>query len=281
MVTSRHLKERLMKELEVNVGLKLEPINNPEIEGFKVYGRGEMHLAVLIETMRREGFELQVSQPVVIMHDVNGVKNEPIESVVINVPDLMAGKVIEAISIRKGVMKNMKSENGNTTLDFDVPTRGLLGFRSQFMLMTKGEGTCYSSFDRFEPYKGIIEKRTVGSMISGENGSTMAYSLWKLQERGSIFVQPATDIYEGMILGEHNQGTDIVVNATKNKKLTNMRASGTDEALNLIPPIEMTLEKALEYIKDDEYVEVTPKSIRLRKKYLNETDRKRFGRSAS
>lgn len=276
-VTGRHIRDRLNKELETNVGLKLEDI--PGSDAIKVSGRGEMHLAVLIESMRREGFELQVSQPEVIMRTIDGVRNEPIEFVVVNVPDDMAGKIIEILSSRKGELKNMRSDNGNTLLEFEVPTRGLLGFRSMFMIMTRGEGILYHSFDHFGPFKGDINKRTVGSMISGETGSTMAYSLWKLQERGPLFVHPATEIYEGMILGEHNQGWDIVVNATKNKKLTNMRSSGADEALDLITPIEMTLEKAIEYIKDDEYVEITPKKVRLRKKYLTENERKRAGRS--
>ncbi|MEK7672887.1 MAG: translational GTPase TypA [Patescibacteria group bacterium] len=275
-VTSRHIKERLEKELETNVGLKIEEVANSDT--IKVYGRGEMHIAVLIESMRREGFELQISQPEVVMQMIDGVKSEPIEFAVINVPDEMAGKVIEAVSQRKGEMKNMKSDNGNTLLEFEVPTRGLLGFRSNFMILTRGEGTLYHSFDHFAPHKGAIEKRGVGSMICGETGATMAYSLWKLQERGPLFVSPATEVYAGMIIGEHNQGTDLVVNPLKNKKLTNMRASGADEAIMLIPPLEMTLEKAIEYIKEGEYVEITPKSIRLRKKYLSETDRRRDAR---
>jgi len=275
-VTSRHIKERLQRELETNVGLKIE--FSPNNDSVKVYGRGELHLAVLIENMRREGYELQVSQPKVVMQEINGVKNEPIEFVIINVPDQIAGKVIEILAKRKGQLKNVKSENGYSSIEFEVPTRGLLGFHSIFILMTRGEGTLYHAFDRFEEYKGPIEKRTVGSMISGETGSTMAYSLWKLQERGPLFVHPATEIYEGMIIGEHNQGSDIVVNATKNKKLTNMRASGTDEALTLITPIEMTLEKALGYIKEDEYVEITPKNIRLRKRFLTDNDRRRNAR---
>ncbi|EKD48124.1 MAG: GTP-binding protein TypA, partial [uncultured bacterium] len=237
--------------------------------------RGEMHIAVLIETIRREGFELQISQPEVIMREIDGVKHEPVENAVINVPDNMAGSIIEALGRRKGVMKNMKSENDNTLLEFEVPTRGLLGFRSIFLLLTRGEGTLYHSFDHYAPYVGKIEKRTVGSMISGETGSTMAYSLWKLQERGPLFVGPATPIYEGMIIGEHNQGTDLVVNPTKNKKLTNVRASGSDEALSLTPIVPISLESAIEYIKEDEYAEITPTQVRLRKKYLTENDRKR------
>lgn len=272
LVTSRHIRERLEKELETNVGLKIEL---SEGDKMKVYGRGEMHIAVLIETMRREGFELQISQPEVIMREINGVKHEPVEAVIVNVPDENAGAVIQALGKRKGVMTNMKSENGNTLIELDVPTRGLLGFRNQFLIMTRGEGTLYHSFSRFEPYMGTIEKRTVGSMISGVTGSTMAYSLWKLQERGPLFVGPVTDVYEGMVIGEHNQGTDIVVNPLKNKKLTNVRASGTDEAMNLTAIIPMTLEKAIEYIGPDEYVEITPTKVRLRKKYLKEIERRR------
>jgi len=275
-VTSRHIKDRLEKELETNVGLKIEPVQNSD--AIKVYGRGEMHIAVLIETMRREGFELQISQPEVIMQEIDGQKHEPIEMAVINVPDEMSGAVIEALGKRKGIMKNMKSENGNTMLEFEVPTRGLLGFRGVFLLLTRGEGTLYHSFDRYAPHMGTIDKRAVGSMISGETGPTMAYSLWKLQERGPLFVEPATDVYEGMIIGEHNQGTDLVVNPLKNKKLTNVRSSGADEALNLTPITAMTLEKAIEYIKDDEFVEITPENIRLRKRYLKEHERKRAGK---
>jgi GTP-binding protein len=275
-VTSRHIRDRLNRELETNVGLKIEDV--PNSDSIKVSGRGEMHIAVLIEAMRREGFELQISQPEVLMRTVDGVKEEPLEMAIINVPDDMAGKIIEILSTRKGELKNMKSENGTTFMEFEIPTRGLLGFRSMFMIMTRGEGILYHSFERFAPHRGTISKRSVGSMISGETGPTMAYSLWKLQERGQLFVKPATEIYTGMIIGEHNQGSDLVVNALKNKKLTNMRSSGADEALTLVPIMDMTLEKAIEYIKDDEYVEITPKSIRLRKRFLDENARKRQSR---
>ena len=276
LVTSRHLRARLTKELETNVGLKLEMEENTDT--FKVYGRGEMHLAVLIETMRREGFELQVGQPQVVMQEIDGQKQEPIEYTVVNVPKEMAGKIIEMLAVRKGEMKDMKTEGDSTTMEFQIPTRGLLGFRSQFILLTRGQGTLYHSFDHFAPHRGPIEKRTVGSMISGDTGVTVGYALWKLQERGPLFIPPGTDVYEGMIIGEHNQGTDLVVNPLKEKKLTNVRASGTDEAIRLFPPVEITLEKALEYIQEDEYVEVTPKHIRLRKKYLKEHERKRHAK---
>jgi len=273
LVTSRHIRDRLKKELETNVGLKIELQENND--GMKVYGRGEMHIAVLIETMRREGFELQISQPEVIMQEIDGKKHEPVESAVVNVPDEMSGAVIQALSQRKGIMQHMQSKDGNTLLEFEVPTRGLLGFRSQFLILTRGEGTLYHAFDRFVPYMGEISKRTVGSMISGETGSTMAYSLWKLQERGPLFVVAGTEVYEGMVIGEHNQGSDLVVNPLKNKKLTNVRSSGADDALNLTPINPMTLEKAIEYISADEYVEITPTRVRLRKKYLKEVERKR------
>ena len=273
LVTSRNIRERLEKELETNVGLRIEMEGGKD--SFKVYGRGEMHLAVLIENMRREGFELQVSQPQVVIQEIDGVKHEPFENVVINVPEENSGKIIEVLSMRKGTMKNMRSENGNTLLEFEIPTRGLLGFRSTFIILTRGEGTMYHSFEKFGPHCGKIDKRSVGSMICGENGITTAYSLWNLQERGPIFIHPATEVYEGMIIGEHNQGTDLTVNPIKGKKLTNVRSSGTDDAINLTPPVEITLEKAIEYIQNDEYVEVTPKNVRLRKKFLTEVERKR------
>ncbi len=272
-VTSRQIRDRLEKELETNVGLRIEFSENADC--FKVLGRGEMHLAVLIESMRREGFELQASQPEVVFQEKEGKIYEPIESVVITVPEEISGKIIELLSRRKGEMKNMNTEKEITMLEFEIPARGLLGIRSNFVILTKGEGTMYHSFCGIAPYAGHIEKRPVGSLISGETGDTTAYSLWNLQERGAIFIHPGTKVYEGMIIGEHNQGTDLTVNPIKGKKLTNVRSSGADDAINLTPPIKVTLEKALEYIKEDEYVEVTPQSIRLRKKFLTEAERKR------
>lgn len=274
--SSRHIRERLLKELETNVGLKVEMENNAD--HFKVYGRGEMHIAVLIENMRREGFEVQVSKPEVVTQEIDGKVHEPIESVVINCPDDMSGKIIETLSNRKGIMQNMQSKEGQTTLEFEIPTRGLLGFRSTFILLTKGEGTLYHSFSHFAPHCGKIEKRSVGSLISGNDGVAMGFALANLQERGPLFIGPQTEVYEGMIIGEHNQGTDLIVNPIKGKKLTNVRASGSDDAIRLTPPIEMTLEKAIEYVQDEEYVEVTPTKVRLRKKYLKEHERKRANR---
>lgn len=279
ILTSRNIRERLLKELETNVGLSVEMTNNTDT--FKVYGRGEMHLSVLIESMRREGFELQVSQPQVVLQEIDGVSSEPIESVIVNVPKNMAGKIIEILSSRKGIMKNMSNETGNTIMEFEIPTRGLLGFRSTFVTLTRGEGTLYHAFSHFAPHCGKIEKRKVGSMVSGATGTATAYALWNLQERGPIFIHPVTEVYEGMIIGEHNQGTDLAVNPVKGKSLTNVRASGADDAINLTPPVEVELEKALEYIQDDEYVEVTPKNIRLRKKYLTENDRRRHKRASA
>ncbi len=274
-VTSRQIRDRLERELETNVGLK---IDFDSWDNFNVSGRGELHLSVLIETMRREGYELQVGSPMVIMHEENGEKLEPIERVSVLLPSESAWSIIERLGKRKGEMVNMMDENWQTSLEFKVPTRWLLGFKSEFTTLTKWEGILTSAFEEYAPYKGPIEKREVGSMISGERGVTMAYSLWKLQERGPIFVNPATEIYEGMIIGEHLKWGDLTVNPCKNKQLTNIRASGTDEALRLTPPKIMTLEEAIDYIGPDEYVEVTPESIRLRKKYLTENERKKYSR---
>ncbi len=270
-VTSRHLHARLIKETETNVGLKIEQ----EGDSFRVTGRGEMQLAVFIEKMRREDFELQVSRPEVIMQTVNGKQYEPIERCVISVPEEMSGKIIEAVNIRRGNIESMKTAGDRVILEFDIPTRGLLGFRSQIMVMTHGEGVLYNTFDHYGPHRGPIKKREAGSMISGFTGTAVAFALNNLQERGPLFIGPGTEVYEGMIIGEHSKGSDLVVNPLKGKQLTNMRAAGSDDAIKLTPPKEMSLDAAIEYIQDDEYVEVTPKNIRLRKKLLLKSDRKK------
>ncbi len=272
LVTSRQIRERLERELETNVGLQVEFPDSADV--FKVSGRGEMHLSILIETMRREGFELQVSQPQVIFHKKNGEKLEPYENVTIDLPDELAGTIIKKLGRRKGEMLNITSENDSTRLEYLIPTRGLLGFRLDFITATKGEGTLSHIFAKYGPYVGPIERRSTGSMISGFQGKTLAFSLNNLQERGSLFVGPGEDVYEGMVIGASSKYS-MVVNPTKGKQLTNMRSSGADAAINLTPPMDMNLERALEYIDDDEYVEVTPQSIRIRKKLLGEHERKR------
>jgi GTP-binding protein len=273
LVTTRHIKARLDKEKETNVGLQVEDM--PGTDAYKVSGRGELHLSVLIEDMRREGFELQVSRPEVIMRMTNGAKEEPVEHAIIDVPESSTGVVIDMMARRKGEMLDMKTENGHTRLEFKVPTRGLLGFRGDFIIETRGEGILSHSFLAYEGYKGDLPGRTRGSMISMITGEAVAFALWNLQDRGQLFITPQTRLYEGMIIGESAKSDDLAVNPIKEKKLTNMRASGTDEAIILTPVNTMTLEQALEYIADDELVEITPKAIRLRKKYLKENERKR------
>lgn len=270
-MTTRNLQDRLDKELQTNVGLKVE------FDGgsFMVSGRGELHLGVLIESMRREGRELQVGAPEVISKIVDGVKMEPIEQLLVTVDESLAGSVIENISNRKGMMMNMTNINGQTTIEFEIPTRGLLGFRADFILMTKGEGIAYSAFSHYDAWKGEITKRQVGSMISANTGIAMKYSIFKMQDRGPIFVDPAQQIYEGMIVGEHLKWWDLNINLTFNKQQTNVRNSGNDEAMRLDPIVHLTLEDALGYIATDELVEITPKTIRMRKKYLTQTDRDR------
>ncbi len=275
LVTSRQIRERLERELEINVGLHVE---FPSGEGeFRVSGRGEMHLAVLIEQMRREGFELQVSQPQVIMRQENGEQLEPMESVVIDVPDEFAGTVIEKLGKRKGEMTNMIAENGSTRLEYTVPTRGILGFRTEFLTDTKGEGTFSHIFAHYGKHKGDISRRSTGSIISGDQGKTTPYALAMVQERGPLFVSPGTEVYEGMVIGASMKET-MTVNPVREKKLTNMRASSADHIVVITPAIDMNLERALEYVDSDEYVEVTPQSIRIRKKYLTEAERKRADR---
>lgn len=274
-VTTRHLKARLEKELEVNVGLKVEALAD-NVDGFKVSGRGELHLSVLLENMRREGYELAVSKPEVIFHREEGKLKEPIERVIINVPEEYSGTVISKLNVRKGLMDSMLPDGGGfVKIEFLVPTRGLLGYRTEFINDTRGEGTLVRRFEKYERYKGEIPQRTNGVLISQEQGDAMAYSLVNLSERGILFINPGTKVYEGMIIGLNSRSDDMTVNPCKNKKLTNVRASGSDDALKLSPPKIMSLEESLEFINDDELVEITPDEVRLRKKYLKEIDRRR------
>ena len=272
-LTNRHIKERLDRELETNVGLKVEPLTNSD--GYKVSGRGELHLSILLERMRREGYELSVSKPEVLYKEIDGVKMEPYEKVIINVPNDYSGTVINDLNERKGIMEELSNNENYTRIVFSVPTRGLIGYRSNFITNTKGEGIMVRSFDDYKPYAGAIKGRKNGVLVSCENGTTMAYSLFNLSDRGTMIVGPSVDVYEGMIIGIHNRDNDLNVNPCKNKQLTNTRAAGSDEALTLINPKKFTLEEALEFIEDDEYVEITPDAIRLRKKILDEKERYR------
>lgn len=282
-VTSRQIKERLEKELEINVGLRVDfspdqgDKSGPSF--FKVYGRGELHIAILLEYMRREGFEMQVSQPEVIVKEENGKKTEPYEELVIDVPMESSGGVIEKIGKRRGIMKDMVEKQGIARIIFDIPTRGLLGYRGEFIIDTKGEGIMSSRVTGFKEYAGEIKKREYGSMVSMVAGKAVAFSLANLQERGILYVGHGTEVYEGMVVGNVLKGDDMSVNPTKGKQLTNMRASGTDEAIVLNPVFTLTIERALEVMNEDEYLEITPKSVRLRKKYLTELDRKKHGAS--
>jgi GTP-binding protein len=273
-LTSRHIRERLEHEAKVNVGIKVEPVQNED--RFKVSGRGELHLAILIEMMRREGYELEVSRPQVIFKDVDGVKMEPIEELVIEVDPEFQGTVIERLGSRKADLKVMiNSSVGTVRLEYLIPSRALIGLRSELLQLTRGTAVLNQIFHDYEPFRGEIENRQVAVLISQNNSKAVAYGLWGLQERGEIFVHVGDDLYTGMIVGVNNKGNDLVVNANREKKLTNMRSSGADEAIQLIPPREMTLDFALEFIADDELVEITPKNIRLRKRYLDENERKR------
>lgn len=273
-VTTRHLRERLQKELRSNVALLVELTDSPD--AFKVSGRGELHLAVLIETMRREGYEFQVSRPEVIYKRIADVLCEPIEHVIIDVPDEFTGAVIENLGKRKGEMRNMIQSQGNTRIEFLVPARGLIGFRGEFMTQTKGTGVLHHNFHGYEPYKGDLEHRMKGALVVLEEGVSVAYGMGKLQDRSVFFIEPGVHVYAGMIVGENAREHDMVVNVCKTKQLTNMRASGADEAIRLEPPKRLTLEQAIEWIGDDEYVEVTPKTIRLRKRYLEHNERNRM-----
>jgi len=272
-VTSRHLKERLEKELERNLALRVEPTDSAD--AFTVYGRGVLHLSVLIETMRREGYELQVGQPVVIIKEIDGVKSEPVEDLTIDLPKNYSGKAIDAVTQRKGELQNMELRGDRAILRFTIPSRGLIGLRNELLTATAGEAILAHRFLRFEPYKGAFDKRQHGSLISSDNGAAFPYALDKLQDRGTFFISPQEEVYEGQILGESNRPDDLVVNVTKSKKLSNVRAAGSDDKVKLPPPVKFSLEEALEYIKGDEYVEVTPQSLRLRKVRLKEHERKR------
>lgn len=273
LVTSRQIRARLMKELETNVGLLVEPLDN--IEGFKVSGRGELHLSILLEQMRREGYELCVSKPEVLIDEIDGTWHEPYEEVIVSAPDHLVGTVIAALNARKGQMQNLKTDQSYTTVTYIVPTRGLIGYRSEFMTTTRGTGTMEKSFHAYLPYAGDIEKERNGVFIAKEPGKTMAYALANLSERGVMIVPPATEVYAGMIVGINSRNNDLVVNPCKNKQLTNVRASGSDDAIRLSEAKIFTLEEALEFIEEDELLEITPDAIRLRKKILDENKRKR------
>lgn len=277
-VTSRHIRDRLFKELERNVSLRVKETDSAD--SFEVSGRGELHLSVLIETMRREGFELLVSRPKVIIKEIDGVKCEPIEDLVVNVPDDCVGNVIEKLGRRKAEMINMEpAEDGHTKIEFKIPARGLIGYRTEFLTDTKGEGTMNHIFDSYQEYKGDIQARVRGTIVAFESGKSVTYGLYNAQDKGDLFIGPGVEVYEGMIVGLNSRGEDLAINVCKEKHLTNTRASGSDEALRLVPPIQMSLEKAIEFIQDDELVEVTPKSIRLRKKILDTKERERANRN--
>ena len=279
-ITSRHIRDRLFKELDRNVSLRVRETESPD--SFEVSGRGELHLSVLIETMRREGFELLVSRPKVIFKEIDGVKCEPMERLVVNVPDDCVGNIIEKLGKRKAEMLNMEpAEIGHTKLEFKIPARGLIGYRTEFMTDTKGNGTMSHIFDGYEAYKGEIQARTRGTIVAFERGKSITYGLYNAQDKGDLFIGPGVEVYEGMIVGLNSRSEDLAINVCKEKHLTNTRASGSDEALRLVPPIQMSLEKAIEFIQDDELVEVTPKNIRLRKKILDNKERERAARNAA
>ena len=275
-VTSRHLKDRLEKELERNLALKLESTDSSD--SFNVFGRGVLHLSVLIETMRREGYELQVGQPQVIIKDIGGVKSEPIEELTIDIPETYSGKAIEVVAIKKGEMLSMVPKGDRMLLEFNIPSRGIIGLRNYLLTVTAGEAIMSHRFIDFQPYKGDIPQRQNGSLISMEKGKSIPFSLNNLQERGKFFVDPNEDIYEGQVIGENSRANDLVVNITKTKKMSNMRSSGADDKVKIAPAIRFSLEEALEYIQADEYVEVSPTKIRLRKVLLKENERKRASR---
>jgi len=274
-VTNRQIKERLEKELEVNVGLK---IDFSAIDYYKIYGRGEMHIAILLENMRREGYELQISQPNVIIKEKDGKKLEPFEEVIINVPEEMSGTVIQKLSTRKGNMINISPDNSNVKITFEIPTRGLLGYKNEFIVDTRGEGIIYTRVIGFKPYVSNIKKHDVGSMVSMVAGKALGFSLFNLQNRGELYIGANTEVYEGMVIGNVAKGNDLAVNPIKGKQLSNMRSSGADEAINLIPPVKLSLERGMSIMSGDEYLEITPNNIRLRKKFLTDGERVRESR---
>ncbi len=276
-LTSRHIRDRLFKEIEKNLALRVEETDSPE--RLLVFGRGILHLSILVEIMRREGYEFQLGQPQVIIKEIDGVKNEPIETLTIQVKEEFSGKVIEVVSRRKGEIVNIETKNDRIILNFDIPARGIIGLTNPILTATEGEAVIAHRFKAYEPWKGEIQNRRSGVLIAMETGTAIAYSLDKLQDRGKFFIFPGEEIYAGQIIGEYTRMEDLVVNVTKTKKLTNIRASGTDDKANLTPPVRFSLEEAMEYIRGDEYMEVTPKSIRLRKIYLDENDRKRMKKS--
>ncbi|NRA48190.1 MAG: translational GTPase TypA, partial [Phaeodactylibacter sp.] len=272
-VTSRHIKDRLTSELERNLAMRVEETSSADT--FRVFGRGVLHLAVLIETMRREGYELQIGQPQVITKRIDGVANEPIEELTIDIPDPQSGTAINMVTQRKGIMLSMEPKGDRVQLRFEIPSRGIIGLRSQMLTATAGEAIMTHRFLEFQPHKGDIPGRINGSLISMETGTAIPYSINNLQDRGKFFIKAGDEIYEGQVVGENSRPGDLVVNLIKTKKLTNMRSAGADDKMKLIPPKVFTLEEALEYIQEDEYVEVTPESIRLRKTLLKEHERKR------
>ena len=278
-VTSRHINDRLQKEIEKNLALRVEPFAD-STDKWIVSGRGVLHLSVLIETMRREGYELQVGQPQVIYKEIDGVRCEPIEELNINVPEEFASKMIDMVTRRKGEMTSMETQGDRVNIDFDIPSRGTIGLRTNILTASQGEAIMSHRFKEYQPYKGDIERRQNGSMIAMETGNAFAYSIDKLQDRGKFFIDPGEDVYGGQVVGEHVHEIDLVINVTKAKQLTNVRASGSDEKARIIPKVVMSLEECLEYIKEDELVECTPKSIRMRKVILDHLERKRSNREA-
>jgi GTP-binding protein len=276
-VTSRHINDRLMKELEKNLALRVAQVEN-STDKWVVSGRGVLHLSVLIETMRREGYELQVGQPQVIYKDIDGKRCEPIEELTINVPEGFSSKMIDMVTRRKGEMTSMETQGDRVNIEFDIPSRGIIGLRTNVLTASQGEAIMAHRFKEYQPYKGEIERRTNGSMIAMETGTAYAYSIDKLQDRGKFFIDPGEEVYAGQVVGEHVHDNDLVINVTKAKQLTNVRASGSDDKARVIPKTVMSLEECLEYIKEDELVEVTPKSMRMRKVLLDHLERKRAGK---